>query len=552
MAQAVETIIEIDGIKIEQFSSLKLSQEIYAHHSFRLECPVETVNENEHTLFNGSKNLIGAPVHIKVSSVSDQSELMFKGIVTQVEAVRHNGHPGNIIVSGFSPTILLDNGPHCRSWERKSLKVLVNDVLEKFTDDWIRKAIAPNYKETIYYTVQYKETAWQFIKRLASTYGEWLFYDGEQLVLGPPKGRKVNMIYGAALNRFELSVQLKPSKLEVWAYDYVNNEIHKTEVGSANKCNNELRMYALAKSGELFNAQPKYWHNHPVKNQKQVDDVMNACAAIKQSDMVKLTGWSDLPGFQPGDTIAIKMSGAEKTVGDFRVISIEHTWDGIGNYSNEFVAIPASVKTPPVTQISDPYCESQSAVVVENYDTAKMGRVRVRFHWMDETEKTPWLRITMPYAGGDAGLFMLPEKGAEVMVAFASGNPTLPYVIGVVYNGNAKETFGNTDNDIKAIKTFSGLKMIMDDKKGSILIEDKNGNKVQLDGAGELFIKANDKMVLACGESKIVLKKDGTIQINGNNIKVEATEDIKITSKSHANINAGTEVKVESAMIRLN
>jgi Rhs element Vgr protein len=552
MAQAVETVIEIDGIKLEHFSSLKLSQEIYAHHSFRLECPVETVNENEHTLFNGSKNLIGAPIRIKVSSVSDQSELLFKGIITQVEAVRHNGHPGNIVVSGYSPTILLDNGPHCRSWERKSLKNLVNDALEKCTDDSFRKAIAPAFKETIYYTVQYKETAWQFINRLASTYGEWLFYDGEQLVVGPPKGRKVTLTYGEALNRFELSMQLKPSKLEVWAYDYVGNEMHKTEVGSANKCNNELRVYALAKSAELFNAQPKYWHNHAVTNTKQVDDLMNAGAAIKQSDVVKLTGCSDLPGFQPGDTIAINMSGVDKSVGDFRIISIEHTWDGIGNYANEFVALPASVKTPPVKQLPDPYCESQSAVVVENHDSAKLGRIRVRFHWMDEKEKTPWLRMAMPYAGGDAGLFMLPEKDAEVLVAFAGGNATRPYVIGVVYNGNAKETFSNAKNDIKAIKTRTGIKMVMDDNKGSILIEDKAGNKVELDGEGKILMKSTDKLVLECGESKIVLKKDGTIQINGNKIKVEATEDIKITSKSHANINASTEVKVESAMIKLN
>src|SRR3954470_970338 len=113
MAQAVETVIEIDGMKIEQFSSLKLSQGIYAHHFFRLECPVETVDENEHTLFNGSRNLIGAPVHIKVTSEPDHSELLFRGVITQIDAVRHNGHPGSIIVSGCSPTILLDNGPHC-------------------------------------------------------------------------------------------------------------------------------------------------------------------------------------------------------------------------------------------------------------------------------------------------------------------------------------------------------------------------------------------------------------------------------------------------------
>jgi Rhs element Vgr protein len=552
MAQAVETVIEIDGMKIEQFSSLKLSQGIYAHHFFRLECPVETVDENEHTLFNGSKNLIGAPVRIKVTSVPDHSELLFKGVITQIDAVRHNGHPGSIIVSGYSPTIVLDNGPHCRSWERQSLKSLANSVLESFSADWLKRSIAPNYKETISYTVQYKETAWQFINRLAGTYGEWLYYDGQQLVLGPPKGRKVTVTYGAALNRFELCMQLKPCNMEVWAYDYVKNEVYKSKVGSSNGDNNELGMYALTKSAELFKPQPKTWYNHFVKNKVQVDNLLNAQAAILHSDMVWLNGWSDLPGFQPGDTITIKMSGADQALGDFKVISIEHIWDGIGNYANEFVAIPASVKTPPVRQVPEPYCESQSAVVVENNDNGKLGRVRVRFHWMTAAEKSPWLQMAMSHAGDDAGLFMLPELGAEVIVSFAGGIATRPYVIGEVYNGNAKTRFGNDGNDIKAIQTRSGIKIIMDDKEGSILIEDKSKNRVHLDGDGKVTMKANDKMVLECGESKIVLNEDGTIQISGKKIEIDATEEIKITSKDNAKIKAGTLVKVESEMIRLN
>lgn len=308
----------------------------------------------------------------------------------------------------------------------------------------------------------------------------------------------------------------------------------------------------MAKSSELFKPQPKTWHNHFVKSKEQVDNLMNAQAAIQHSDMVRLNGWSDMPGFQPGDTLTIKMTGSDQALGEFRVISIEHTWDGIGNYANEFVAIPASVKTPPVSQVPEPYCESQSAKVVDNNDNAKLGRVQVRFHWMSEAEKSPWLRMAMPHAGQDAGLFMLPEVGAEVIVAFAGGNATRPYVLGEVYNGNAKTKFANAENDIKAIQTRSGIKIIMNDKKGSILIEDKNDNSVQFDGEGEITMKSNDKMVLACGEAKIVLNKDGTIQISGKKIKIDATEEIKIVSMDNAKIKAGTLVKVEGEMIKLN
>jgi len=306
----------------------------------------------------------------------------------------------------------------------------------------------------------------------------------------------------------------------------------------------------------LFNTQPKFWHNHFVKNKKQINDVMNARAATQHSDVIQLNGYSDLPGFQPGDTIAVKMMDgdeqSDEALGDFKILSIEHNWDGIGNYANEFVAIPASVKAPPVTQVPEPYCENQSAVVVKNHDVAGLGRVQVRFHWMNDKERSPWLRIVRPHAGKEAGLFMLPEIGAEVMVAFAGGSATGPYIIGEVYNGKAKTGFGNAENDIKAIQTRSGIKIIMNDKEGSISMEDKNGNGVQLDGDGTVRVKSKDKMELACGESKIVLNKDGTIQISGNKIAVDATEEVEINSNAHANINAAAKVAVQSAMITLN
>jgi Rhs element Vgr protein len=473
-----------------------------------------------------------------------------------VEAVRHDGHPGSVIISGHSPTIVLDNGPHCQSWERKSIKSIVNNMLKSFPGDWLKKAIAPNFTDTIYYMVQYKETAWQFISRLASLYGEWLYYDGQQLVLGARKGKKVNVTYGEALSRFELSMQLRPGNLEVWAYNYVDDEVYKNQVEGIDAGQDELGAYALTKSEELFKPQSKYWHNQPVRNKKQIDDLIDSRAAMQCNDIIRLNGCSDLPGFQPGDTIDVKMIDAEdrsdKPLGEFAILSVEHNWDGIGNYANEFVAIPATLKAPPFIPIAEPYCESQSAVVIENHDEAELGRIRVRFHWMNEKEKSPWLRMAMPHAGNEAGLFMLPEIGAEVMVAFAGGNASRPYIIGEVYNGGRKTKFGNAGNDIKAIQTRSGIRIIMNDREGSILIEDKNGNGVKLDGEGVLTMKSKDKMVLSCGESKIVMNKDGTIQINGKDIKVNATEEIDITSNDHANINASAKVEVRSAVITLN
>jgi type VI secretion system secreted protein VgrG len=550
MAQAVETIIEIDGRKIKDFISLKLSQGIYAHHEFRLECFAEALGENMDAVFNKSTDLIGTSVQIQVTSAAEQSKLSFSGIITQVAAASSNGHSGNIVITGASPTILLDQGPKSRSWIRKSVKSMVRDVLKRFPVDWLKYKIDAVYKKTIYYEVQYNETGWQFINRLAGRYGEWLYYDGQKLMLGTPREPKVDLIYGVQLSRFVQGIELKPGKLQGMAYDYVNNKVYESLVENfADKeGHSELGAKALAKGEQLFVTPSMYLHNHNLRDKEQLDEALGMRAAIQSSDVIRMTGCSDLPGLRPADTIRVQR---DKTVNDYRIISIEHSWDGIGNYTNEFVAIPASVEKAPVKPVQPPHCAMQGAIVVDNYDEAQLGRVQVKFRWMDDGEQSPFIRMVSPYTGNGNGVFMMPEIGAEVLVAFVDGDATQPNIIGVVNNESAKTKFSKVGNDIKAIQTRSGIKIIMDDKDGSVLLEDKNGNSVNMDGDGTITMKSNDKMVLASGESKIVLNKDG-IEISGRKVEIDTTEDVRLTSNANVKINAATMVAVEGARITLN
>ncbi len=97
--------------------------------------------------------------------------------------------------------------------------------------------------------------------------------------------------------------------------------------------------------------------------------------------------------------------------------------------------------------------EAQSAIVTDNHDPKGLGRIRVKFHWMTDGEKSPWLRVTSLYGGDGKGMFFIPEIGEEVMVGFEGNSPTKPYIIGTVYNGKAKTNFSNQDNDVKVLQT---------------------------------------------------------------------------------------------------
>ncbi|HLA59490.1 MAG TPA: contractile injection system protein, VgrG/Pvc8 family, partial [Puia sp.] len=226
MAQYVEANIDIDGKSVKQFTSLSITQSIFDHHTFRLLCSTEAIDGTSGTLFNSSKEMIGGSINIKIDSVGAQGSLKFTGVVTQIESSRYSGHAGDIIISGYGPTILMDQGPNCKTWEKKSIKNIAQDVVQDFPQNLLQPKISPSYGEPLSYTVQYKETGWQFLKRLSATYGEWLYYDGQKLMLGSPDGSKVNLIYGNTLDRFDIAMQIQPTAFEVMAYDYINTQVY--------------------------------------------------------------------------------------------------------------------------------------------------------------------------------------------------------------------------------------------------------------------------------------------------------------------------------------
>ena len=69
----------------------------------------------------------------------------------------------------------------------------------------------------------------------------------------------------------------------------------------------------------------------------------------------------------------------------------------------------------------------------------------------------------------------------------------------------------------------------MNDEKGSVRVEDRNGNNMHMDGAGTITVSSKKDMVFKCGDdASIMLSKDGTISISGKNINIAAKEQAVI------------------------
>jgi uncharacterized protein involved in type VI secretion and phage assembly len=159
-------------------------------------------------------------------------------------------------------------------------------------------------------------------------------------------------------------------------------------------------------------------------------------------------------------------------------------------------------------------------IVTNNQDPEGLGRVRVKFPWLNETDEGPWARIATPMAGDQRGMFFLPEVGDEVLVSFEQGDPRFPYVIGALWNGKDKPPEANADghNDVRLIRSRSGHVIRFTDKAGGELLEiiDSSGNnKISIDSAANKIVISSSGGTISLQAGKIEISADASVDVKG-------------------------------------
>ncbi len=560
--------IFIDGEKLKTFSSLSLSQSIFGHHSLELVFRRDTFEKEGNFIIGDSEKLLGCKLKLLMGTENnDKSE--FNGIITELSASKVDGSfGGNIVISALSPDILLDDGEHCRSFEEKSLEKIIKQILKEYQFD--TKNIKPqSSKDNIPYTVQYKESAYAFINRLAAKKGEWFFYNGTDIVFGELPQKSVELKYGQDLSHFDFSIKLDDLTFKYLAYDYLNEEIISSDSGSqkVSKMSDKAKV-AYDASEKLYTHDTLSLYNHPLSEsnaQKHLDSRVKLIKSSQTANFISLSGSSDNPNLILGCRIKIveNIKEGDKTRkvehGSYIVTSLSHSCDITGNYQNNFTAIPAEIEVPPfTTPHAIPICETQSAKVTDNNDPEGLGRIRVQFLWQkDDNAESPWLRMLTPHSGLEKGFYFTPEIGDEVLVAFEGGNAEKPFVMGSHYHGNAKpDTLFDADNNIKAIRTRSGHTIEFIDKDGSeeLKIYDYNkdnyiitlashSSEITIESKGNIDIKA---------EGDMSMEAKGDMKIKANNIQIDSNQDfgmnatnMKIDASSDYEAK-GTNVKTEA------
>lgn len=566
--------ISLDG-SAWRLDNFTLSQSLLSPNSLSFTMhkgPEENMNE---ALFTICGQIIGKEITISLETDSIERESLkaetdtvadinFKGIILSASGSRSSTEYV-INVQAYSWDALLSDNQTCKSFEDKTLNDIINDVIDDYSDH-LDSEVDSRFTDTIPYCVQYNETNYQFLQRLARRYGEWLYNDGERIVFGNlPEGESVKLAYPSQdIPSYNVDLNMQHVAFNHVASSYNSYDANQKEgVEEMQKEYNTLSEQVFLASQNCY-VKPtlQNLHSGGFANSDGRETILNVStktqARGQKAGMLTYSGNTYCSKLKIGTTLLIvdnyitnSASNEKSKVNQDEILITElvHYFSADETYSNHFIGIPSACDYPPYSN-SDVYPIAQScrAKVTDNEDPNNLGRVRVQFDWqaqLDDGMMTPWLRMAQPYAGGGKGFSFIPEIGEEVMIDFEGGNAERPYVKGTLYNGVGDPDGkwlpnNNSSNQIKAIRTRNGhtieihdegndgyIRIYDNEKENYILTFSTDEKLIKLESTGNIELYAKNDIIMYAGHDINASADNDVFIAAGNDMQRSAENDIR-------------------------
>ena len=555
--------ISVGKKSLSSFISLQIEQNIGQHHQFQMSVELETGSNRYVHNINSSKEWLGESIVVKAANTP-----IFVGVVTNVQLHREGSDFGCIIVSGYSATYRMETAHSCFSWNDRT----IGDVVKKLCEQAkVQLELNPAFKETKDFICQYEESDFDFIRRLAHQYQEWMYFDGTKLIFGKPRklADPIRLEYGTTLSSLDIGLQTLARSEQVFSY-------HSGADREMQRMTPDLAYGHDKLAGEAFRAslgmfsKPARQHALPrISDESELINYMGRKQAAETAETHYITAESQVPTLRVGSVISLYSSFlkrvgdlSEESLGNFIIIEITHEVSQGSYYKNRFKAIPATIKALPSPKVRMPLAETQMATVLSNADPEGKGRVRVRMNWQTDGMQTGWVRVMTPDGGSSSdvksnrGFVFIPEVGDQVLLGFRHGDPARPYVMGSLFNGTTGGG-GLEGNHMKSLTTRSGHTIKLNDSLSSlgITIKDIKGNSIHIDSVGDdIIINAKRNITINAGETFTVNCKNANI-LAEESINMNAEQDITSVSGESTSIQAGeslTEIAADSYVLSAN
>ncbi len=459
------------------------------------------------------EDALGAACAVNTTGEDGAQHIAFKGTVMDVAVTHEVFGSYTCVVRAASDSWLHDRAPRVARFPG-SLAAVAGTCSAACT--------VPD-KPTPAEYVQYGETDWQFLLRVADDHGGWI-----RTALGGTEVRNtfdtaVPLVYRDhyGLLEFHIEGQLRPAKIAAAQYDssVATSSVLPGESKTPTFEQPGQKMASAVQSGSSsqallgFSARSRSGSNADMQQRAQFD------AERAQGGAVTAGGTSRTLGLSAGGAVNVQNLG--EADGTWNLLEVTHTWTQ-QEYSNTFTATPwttwRSAHPPQRTHAPG----VQVARVVSNVDPQQRGRLVVKLFWQGDTLlHAPMASL---HCGAGFGFAWMPEVGDEVLVGFQDADPERPVILGSLWNAlhpPPRDQFATADesidsnNYVKRLVTKSGIRIHITDTPGkeSIALATPSSNTLILSE----HVAETGRPAIAMGtEGDIILRAAGRVHLRSN------------------------------------
>jgi type VI secretion system secreted protein VgrG len=510
------------------------------------------------------ESMLHKPVVVSLRQ-HDDTDRNFHGIINHIEEVESRAEGYLVYRATMVPWAWLLTLFHdCRIFQNLSVPDIVQQVFKDrgFTDYASRLTGTYQPRE---YTVQYRESDFNFISRLLEDEGIFYFFehtvDKHTLVLAdqPTAFVECPTQFTAAYD----------TTAGLWQDLDVVLGVRRTSrirVGKVTEDDYDFTKPKTSLLANLDSTRRGEFYEYPGKYTARDDGSRYARVRLEEQEVgispVYLE--TNCRAFRAG--VKFKLQGyREDADKEYAMLAIQHQaandthisgdLQEAFTYSNRIEAIDATIPYHPPRTARRPFIQgSQTAVVVgksgEEIWVDQYGRVKVQFFWdragtMDENSSC-WIRVAQVWAGKGWGAIFTPRIGQEVIVDFLEGDPDRPIITGRVYNADQTVPYAlpaeQTKSTVKSMSSKGGggfNEIRLEDKKGSeqVFIFGQKNEDIRIVNDAKEWI-GNDRHLHVIRDQMEKVDRDKHADIARDHIEklgrdhhlaVEGKEAIKIT-----------------------
>ena len=499
---------------------------------------------------------VGTDIEIKAGSADERTtKTVFKGQVIAYEP--DFGQTGvEISIRALDKGHKLQRVRKVRTFQQMS----ASDIVNKIVGDHGLSAQVDSTSVVYEFFQQSAETDWELLTRLARDHGYRFYVDDNKLHFREADSTEGSTV---SLKWMDNLISFRPRVSGIQQVDTINvrswdpkskANVSGTASGGTSTSQSGVQRSTIATDsggGTTLIA------DRAADTASEANGIAKSALSGRADAFLEAEGlaFGD-PDIRAGRKVKVEGVGTQ-LAGEYIVSASTHVYRGKTGYRTGFQISGMSERglldllQPP--DRPDWGSDLVVGVVTNNNDPDQMGRVRVKYPSLSDSEESAWARIASVSSGNQRGLMMLPQPDEEVILGFEHGDARRPIVLGSLFNGKDKPgqelmqnrdgSFAVVSNEKARIHSKKDLELKTDQK---MIIEVQSDQKSTISGNTEHNTTGTGKLKA----QQYTIEAGSTLTIKGASITVEASGPLTLKGAT-VDIQGSGPVNIKGAIINL-